>query len=72
MNIKITGHKILGSLLFSSCLLLTSVSSAHWGHHHGRWGHHGYGGWGGGVYIGGPGFYSKPYYNNCEIGRAHV
>ncbi|MBA3536969.1 MAG: hypothetical protein H0T84_10220 [Tatlockia sp.] len=61
MNAITKGHKILGTLLFAVGLLFAASSSAHW--NHGRW-HHGWGGWGGGVYVG-PSFYPAPNYRNC-------
>jgi uncharacterized membrane protein len=55
MNTTNKCHKILGAVLFATCLFTASSASAHW---HGGWGgggwghHHGWGGYGGGVYIG--------------------
>lgn len=64
------GHKLLGTLLFSTCLLIATDGLAH---RHGGWGgggHHDWdgGGWGGGggaVYIDTD--YSPGFYDNCGV-----
>jgi hypothetical protein len=70
MNAILKSHKILSALLFAICLLVSTDSIAHGGWDwHGRW-HHGWGGWGGGVYIG-PSYNHPYYYSNCGWVSGH-